>query len=55
MMTLVSSANMGSVKAFIVGGRSFMYIMKSKALELTLGELHVLLFPRLRKILIVFR
>jgi hypothetical protein len=30
-MTLVSSANiMGSVKVFIVGGRSFIYIMKSK-------------------------
>jgi hypothetical protein len=30
-MTLVSSANiMGSDKLFIVGGRSFMYIMKSK-------------------------
>jgi hypothetical protein len=30
-MTLVSSAYiMGSVKVFIVGGRSFMYIMKSK-------------------------
>jgi hypothetical protein len=30
IMTLVSSANMGSVKVFIVGGKSFMYIMKSK-------------------------
>jgi hypothetical protein len=31
IMTLLSSANiMGSVKVFIVGGRSFMYIMKSK-------------------------
>jgi hypothetical protein len=31
ILTLVSSANiMGSVKVFIVGGRSFMYIMKSK-------------------------
>jgi hypothetical protein len=30
-MTLVSSANiMGFAKVFIVGGRSFMYIMKSK-------------------------
>jgi hypothetical protein len=29
--TLVSSANkMGSDKVFIVGGRSFLYIMKSK-------------------------
>jgi hypothetical protein len=32
IMTLVSSANiMGSDKVFIVGGRSFMYIMKSKS------------------------
>jgi hypothetical protein len=31
IMTLVLSANiMGSDKVFIVGGRSFMYIMKSK-------------------------
>jgi hypothetical protein len=31
IMTLMSSANiMGSVKVFIVGGRSFMYIMKNK-------------------------
>jgi hypothetical protein len=31
IMTLVSSANiMSSVKVFIAGGRSFMYIMKSK-------------------------
>jgi hypothetical protein len=31
IMTLVSSANiMGFYKVFIVGGRSFMYIMKSK-------------------------
>jgi hypothetical protein len=30
IMILVSSANMGSVKVFIVGGRLFMYIMKSK-------------------------
>jgi hypothetical protein len=30
-MTLVSSANiMGSDEIFIVGGRSFIYIMKSK-------------------------
>jgi hypothetical protein len=31
IIILVSSANeMGSVKVFIVGGRSFIYIMKSK-------------------------
>jgi hypothetical protein len=29
-MTLVSSANMGLAKVFIVGGRSFMHIVKSK-------------------------
>jgi hypothetical protein len=35
--TLVSSANiMGFDELFIVGGRSFMYIIKAKALELTL-------------------
>jgi hypothetical protein len=30
IVTLVSSANMGSDKVFIVEGRSFTYIMKSK-------------------------
>jgi hypothetical protein len=29
-MTLASSANMGSNEIFIVGGRSFIYIMKSE-------------------------
>jgi hypothetical protein len=28
---------MGSHKVFLVGGRSFMYLWKAKALELTLG------------------
>jgi hypothetical protein len=30
IMTLVSSANMGSHKEFMLRGRSFMYIMNSK-------------------------
>jgi hypothetical protein len=38
-MTLVSSANiMGSDKEFIVGGRSFMYIMKSKGRRINAQE-----------------
>jgi hypothetical protein len=42
----VSSANkMGSV-----GGRSFTYITKNKGPKIDLEELHVLLFPILRKI-----
>jgi hypothetical protein len=54
-MTLVSSANiMGSVKVLIVGGRSFMYSMKGRALELTLGEFHVLFLTNLIKMQIVF-
>jgi hypothetical protein len=36
---------MGSDKVPIAAGRSFMYVMKSKALELTLEKLHVLSFP----------
>jgi hypothetical protein len=55
IITVVSSANkMVSDKAFIFGGRSFIYIYlyyeQKKALKLTPGELHVLLFPILRKI-----
>jgi hypothetical protein len=35
IMTLVSSAKMmGSDEIFIVGGRSFIYIMKSKVLRM---------------------
>jgi hypothetical protein len=46
-MTLVSSANiMGSDRVLIIEGRSFIYKMKSKGLELTLEELHVLSFPQ---------
>jgi hypothetical protein len=42
----VSLANiMGSDKVFIVGGRSFIYIMKSKGPKIDPGELHILLFP----------
>jgi hypothetical protein len=40
IMTLVSSVNiMGSDKVLIVGGRSFVYILEAKALELTPEEL----------------
>jgi hypothetical protein len=40
IITLVSSANkMGSDNVFIVRGRSFIYIMKTKALKLTPVEL----------------
>jgi hypothetical protein len=47
---LVSSANiMGADEAFNVGGRSFIQIMKTKALKLTPGELHGLLFHSLRR------
>jgi hypothetical protein len=49
-MTLVSSANiMNYDKVFIAGGRSFMYITKRKGMELTLGELNILLFTSMRK------
>jgi hypothetical protein len=52
----MSSANiMGSDKLFIVAQSQFMYITKTGALELILGELHVLLFPSLRKILSIIR
>jgi hypothetical protein len=54
IITLLSSANkMGSNKVFIVGGRSFIYVKKSKALKLTLGELYILLFSILRKISVI--
>jgi hypothetical protein len=50
IITLVSSSNiMGSDKVFIVGGRLFIYIMKSKGPRVDLEEIHVSLFPRLRK------
>jgi hypothetical protein len=50
-ITLPSSANkIGSDTVFMVGGRSFVYIKKSKGYEIDPGELHVLLFPILRKI-----
>jgi hypothetical protein len=53
IITLVSSANkMGSDKIFIVGGRSSI-LWNAKALKLTLGELHVLLLPILRKIFVM--
>jgi hypothetical protein len=41
---------MGSDEVFIVGGRSFIYIKKTKAIKLAPGELHILLFHILRKI-----
>jgi hypothetical protein len=51
IFTLVSSANkMSSVKVFIIAGRSFIYIMKSKGPQIDFWELHVSLFPILRKI-----
>jgi hypothetical protein len=54
-MTLVSSAYiMGSDKVFIVGGRSFI-LQKARALELILGELHVLRFLVSEKIHCVTR
>jgi hypothetical protein len=50
IITLVSSASkMGSDKVLTVGDRLF-YIMNAKALKMTPGELHNLLFPILRKI-----
>jgi hypothetical protein len=48
IVTLVSSVNkIISDKVYIVGGRSFIHIMKNKSDPL---GLHVLLFPILRKI-----
>jgi len=50
-MTLVSSANnTGHNVEFFLRGRSFMYIMKNRALELILGELYVSMSPSQRKI-----
>jgi hypothetical protein len=52
IITLVSLENeIHSDKVFIAGGRLFIYILrKAKDLKLTPGELHVSLFPILRKI-----
>jgi hypothetical protein len=51
IITQVSSANkMGFDKVFIVGGRSFIYMMKTRSLQLTPGERHVSLSHILRKI-----
>jgi hypothetical protein len=50
IMTLVSSANiMGFAKVFIVGGRSFIYIMKRKGPRIDPWITQVLLFPSFRK------
>jgi len=50
-MTLVSSVNiMGSDKAFIFGGRSFMYITKSKGLGIDLWETPCFIVPQSEKI-----
>jgi hypothetical protein len=46
---VLSANKMGSDKVFIVGGRSFIYIMKSKGPKIDPWELHVLLFPILRE------
>jgi hypothetical protein len=57
IMTLVSSANiMGFAKVFIVGGRSFMYIMKSKGLRIDpWGTPRFIVPPFQKKILSVTR
>jgi hypothetical protein len=50
IITLVSSTNkMGSDKVFLVGARSFIYIKKSKGPKTDPLELHILLFPIVRK------
>jgi hypothetical protein len=48
-MTPVSANIMGLEEVFIVGVGSFMYIMKTRALELIPGELLALLSQRRRK------
>jgi hypothetical protein len=51
IITLVSAANKkDSDKVFSVGGRLLIFLAKEKALKLTPGELHVLLFNILRNI-----
>jgi hypothetical protein len=51
IITLMSSANkMGSNEEFIVGGRSFICIMKSKGPKIDPWGIHLLLFLILRKI-----
>jgi len=50
IVTLVSSANnTGHNVELFLRGRSFMYIMKNRALELILGELYVSMSPSQRK------
>jgi hypothetical protein len=49
-MTFVSSANiMGSVKVLVVGGRSFMYILKSKGPSIDFWGTPCFIVPQLEK------
>jgi len=49
-MTLVSSVNnIASDREFILMGRSFIYIMNNRALELILGELRISVYTSQRK------
>jgi hypothetical protein len=50
ILTPESSANnTGHNVEFVLRERSFIYIIKNRALDLILGELHVLMYPSKRK------